>query len=349
MYFKKSHIVFLTPGFARSDSDSTTIPALQVYLKKLKKQLPNTRMTLITFQFPFVTKKYDWNGIQVIPLNGNNKRYKKFWTWKKALKTLKKLHQQKPITVIHSFWIGECSFIASRFSEKNNIKHINTVMGQDANLGNRYAKSLKNSCTDIITLSENQKNKLLKNHNLKSQIIPWDLDTKKFPKLQKSTLDILGVGSLNEIKNYSLFVNIISELVKKFPNLKVEIIGEGVNQKKLEKQIITFNLTKNIKLIGLLPRLMVLEKMSEAKILLHTSSFESFGFVFLEALYAGMQIVSFDVGLAKPTLKWRVCKTENEMIEACKRFLIAPKKEKNRMSLIEEKFCISSYIKLYDA
>ena len=59
MKIKNSHIVFLTPGFAESEKDSTTIPALQVYLKNLKKKLPKTKMTIITFQFPFINKVYD--------------------------------------------------------------------------------------------------------------------------------------------------------------------------------------------------------------------------------------------------------------------------------------------------
>lgn len=348
MNTKKPHIVFLTPGFAESKNDSTTIPALQVYLKNLIKTLPNTKMTIITFQFPFIDKIYDWNGIEVIPLNGKNKRYKKLWVWRKATQRLKKLHFENPISVLHSFWIGECSLIASRFAKKHNIKQITTVMGQDANLGNKYVKSLKKTNTKIVTLSKNQNTILLKNYNLNTTIISWNLDTTSFPELQKSTIDLLGIGSLNEVKNYPTFINVISELVTTFPNLKAEIIGEGVKKNELEKQIKDLNLTKNIKLTGLLSRTSVLKKMSKASVLLHTSAYESFGFVFLEALYAGMEIVSFNVGLAKPTTKWNVCKTENEMIEACKKFLITSKEEKKRISLIQEDFCTSSYIKLYN-
>ena len=87
MEIQKQHIVFLTPGFAESDKDSTTIPALQVYLKSLRKTLPDTKMTLLAFQFPFSKTIYDWHGIEVILLNGKNKRIKKLWVWRKAMKT----------------------------------------------------------------------------------------------------------------------------------------------------------------------------------------------------------------------------------------------------------------------
>lgn len=343
-----SHIVFLTPGFAESEMDSTTIPALQVYLKSLRKALSNTKMTVLTFQFPFSNKTYDWHGIKVIPLKGSNKRYKKLYTWKKALQSLKEINSKKPITTIHSFWIGECSLIGNRFLKKHSIKHITTVMGQDVNIGNRYVKSLINTSTKVITLSENQKIKLFENYGVDSTIIPWHLDTESFSELQNISIDILGVGSLNKIKNYSVFINIIDGLAKTTPKLKVEIIGEGKMRIQLEKTIKERHLINNITLIGKLPREQVLKKMSQAKLLLHTSTYESFGFVFLESLYAGMQIVSFNVGIAKAIPEWQICKSKKEMEEACKLILSAPKKEKKRIRLIQEDTCVSSYIKLYN-
>ncbi|WP_282031263.1 glycosyltransferase [Winogradskyella eximia] len=349
METKTSHIVFLTPGFAKSETDSTTIPALQVYLKSLKLILPNTQLTLITFQFPFSNKPYKWHGINVIPLNGKNEYLKKLWTWKKALLALNKIHLKNPITTVHSFWIGECSLIGSRFSKKHNIKHITTVMGQDANLNNSYVKPLKNSDTKIVTLSKNHNTTLFKHYKLDSVIIPWDLDSTTFPELQESTIDILGVGSLNKVKNYSVFMTIIANLVKTNPNLKAEIIGEGSLRVLLEKQIEFLKLKNNITLIGQLPRQAVLKKMSQAKVLLHTSKYESFGYVFLEALYSGMQIVSFDVGIAQSIETWRICDFEKEMLETLKNILNDPKTpNKQRVSLNKYDSGIQSYLKLYN-
>ncbi|MBD09158.1 MAG: hypothetical protein CMC68_00165 [Flavobacteriaceae bacterium] len=348
MKLKNTHIVFLTPGFAESETDSTTIPSLQIYLKCLKALLPNTKMTLLAFQFPFSNKTYNWNGIDVIPLNGKNKHLKKLLIWRNARRALLKLHTENPIATIHSFWIGECSLIGSRFSKKHSIKHITTAMGQDVKLGNKYVKPLLNTNTEIITLSENHKSILFDNYKLKSNIIPWQLDTSSFPSLQNSTIDILGVGSLNEVKNYSVFIKIISGLSKTNPNLKVEIIGEGALQMQLKKQIETLNLNDVITITGKLPRLKVYEKMAQAKVLLHTSKFESFGFVFLEALYSGMQIVSFNVGIASPILEWQICSTENEMTEALKAVINEPIKDKSRVALTEQDYCVKSYLKLYN-
>jgi 1,2-diacylglycerol 3-alpha-glucosyltransferase len=323
------HIVFLTPGFAESEDDSTTIPALQVFLKSLRKALPNAKLTLLTFQFPFTKKKYDWHGIEVIPLNGQNKRLKKLWTWKKALKRLHKLHKAQKIDAIHSFWIGECSQVGERFSKKYNINHIVTVMGQDATIGNSYAKNLIDSNAKMVTLSANHQTDLLKTYNLKSTIIPWHLDVAEFPALQENTIDILGVGSLNAIKNYSEFIEIISAIAKTHKNLNVAIIGDGVLRNELQLKIQNLGLENTITLLGKLPRTEVLEKMSQAKIFLHTSDYESFGFVFLEALYSGMQLVSYDVGLTKASEVWKVGNDKTGQIEACKTLLSILNTQKN--------------------
>lgn len=343
------HIVFLTPGFAESEKDSTTIPALQVFLKSLRKALPNAKLTLLTFQFPFTKKKYDWHGIEVIPLNGQNKRLKKLWTWKKALKRLHKLHKAQKIDTIHSFWIGECSQIGERFSKKYSINHVVTVMGQDASIENLYAKSLVASNAKMVALSENHQTELLKNYNLDSTIIPWHLDVDEFPALQENTIDVLGVGSLNTVKNYSDFIAVISAIAKTHTNLNVAIIGDGTLRDTLQQKIQNLSLENTITLLGKLPRTEVLEKMAQAKILLHTSHYESFGFVFLEALYSGMQLASYPVGLAKASQHWKVCNSKTELIKACENLLSLPNTQKKRIELSSESTSINAYITLYHA
>ena len=343
------HIVFLTPGFPESTKDSVTIPALQVFLKRLRQDLPNIRLTLLAFQFPFTTKPYLWHGINVIPLGGKNKRLKKIGLWLKASQTLINLHKTYPITNIHSFWIGECAMIGEWFSKKNTIKHIITVMGQDALPKNTYTRFLLNTKAKIITLSTNQHQTLLNNYNLNSTVIQWSIDTTSFPILQKSTIDILGVGSINSVKNYSNFIDVIALLVQKRPNLKVTIIGDGILLKKIKIKIKQLQLQHIINITGQLPRAEVLEKMAQSKILLHTSLYESFGFVFLEALYSGMYIVSYNVGIAAPSKHWQIGRTVKELALFCDNLLLNTEKSKSRIQPYNISSLIKDYLSLYNA
>ncbi|MHA7057576.1 glycosyltransferase family 4 protein [Aquimarina sp. M1] len=346
---KNQHIVFLTPGFAKSEEDSTNIPALQIFLKSLRKALPLAKLTLLTFQFPHTKKEYDWYGIKIIPFNGQSKKLKKFWVWKSVLRTLKKIHQKESIETIHSFWIGECSSIGERFAKKHKINHVTTVMGQDATVANFHAKYLLNSNVKIVTLSQNHQATLLKTYNLESTIIPWHLDVDMFSEIQERTIDILGVGSLNTIKNYSDFIEIISTISKTHKNLNVGIIGDGVLRNEIKLKIQHLGLTNTITLLGKLQRKEVLKKMAQSNILLHTSHYESFGFVFLEALYSGMQLVTYDVGLAKASQHWNICENKVQLIETLKKLLAKPTKTKDRILLGSETATIKAYLNLYYA
>lgn len=342
----KQHIIVLTPGFAESETDSSTIPALLTYLRSLKKLNPDFSIKVISFQYPFKLKKYTWNNITVFPLNGRNSKLKKILIWKKAWVLLKKIHSEKPITCIHSFWLGECSIVGGFFAKKYKIKHIVTAMGQDVLNPNYYAKLLSQKNNKIITLSKRHQTHLKENHNIDSQIIHWGIDSSDFPNLQEKTIDILGVGSLITIKNYTLFIKLIDVLSKKRSPLKVELIGDGELKAEIEELIVKTQLQNNIIITGELPRDSVLEKMSKAKVLLHTSNYESFGYVFLEALFSGMHIISFEVGIAQNSLMWTVCKNPIDMIDGLLKVL-SLNDNRNRELLYNIENTVLKYHKIY--
>lgn len=343
----KKHIVFLTPGFPKSEKDTITIPALFVYINAFKEAFSKTYdITIISFQYPFSKKKYQWNEIDIIPLNGGNKKSKKISTWFLAYNTLMSLHKKEPIECIHSFWLGECSFIGQIFTSKNKIPHILTLMGQEGRKKTIFKNFINNSKTTIISLSENQSKIIQKKLNYTSQVIPWFINTNEFPNIEPKSIDILGVGSLNYVKNYDAFISIIFQLKNLYPKINAEILGEGDLHRELQYKIDRLGLRENIKLLGLMPRKKVLEKMSCSNILLHTSIYESFGYVFLEALFSGMRIVSNDVGISRESEEWKVCTDETEMIQACSYYMKLPK-IKQRITLYNKEDCLVPYQKLY--
>ena len=99
----KKHIVILSPGFAESEQDSTTIPALQIFIESLKKLNPHFIIQIIAFQYPYKSQAYHWKGLVVHPLNGRNSKLKKPFLWRKAWLKLKEINREKPIDILHSF------------------------------------------------------------------------------------------------------------------------------------------------------------------------------------------------------------------------------------------------------
>ena len=312
------HIVFITPGFPENEADTTCIPALQVYAKELQKQ-KNIQLSVITLHYPFTKTEYNWYNVKVIPLGFNNRKL----LFKKSLvqKTLDKLHQQNPIHTLHSFWLGECALAGYRFSKKHSIKHICTLMGQDAKKRNKYAKILPLKKMNLITLSKFQQALFLKNYKTSSTIIPWGVSKELSHSKANKIIDIIGIGSLISLKNYTAFIQTIQLLKLKNPLIKAVLIGDGLLKEKLKKEIKKLKLEQNIELKGTISYAGTQKYLSQSKILLHPSTFESYGMVFAEALANNVFIVSKKVGFAETCNYWKTEDTVKGFFEECQYFL----------------------------
>lgn len=320
MMKSKKHIVLITPGFPLNEMDTRCIPALQIYCNALNKK-EGIKLSVITLHYPFTTKPYEWNHIDVYPLGFQNRLSIPYFSNKKVTRMIRIIYQNDPIDLIHSFWLGECSLAGHRFSKRNSIDHITTLMGQDAKKGNRYAKLLPLKEMKFVSVSKFQQDLFYKNYQVRSKLIPWGIDTNLMPPPEKKTIDIIGIGSLIPLKDHAEFINTISQLKNDFPGINAVIIGDGKLRSKLEKQINHLELEKNIKLVGSLSYAETQEHLAKSKILLHPSEYESFGMVFAEALANNTYIVSRRVGIAKNSAHWFICNTEKDFNKGCRKFL----------------------------
>lgn len=303
-----NHILILTPGFPEHEEDSTCIPALQVYVKALQERISAENISIITFHYPFKNCPYHWHGVNVYPMNdGNRKWIYKPILWLKVLRRVFKINRLKRISLIHSFWYSECAFIGGVLSLLLKRPHVCTFMGQEALSKHRYGKLILNK-PYLVALSDFHAISISDSLGIQpDKIIPWGIeknDLKSNPS--KRLIDVIGVGSLIPLKNYSLFIDVIGELVKQKKELICVLIGEGNERKLLEDKIVEMNLSDHIELRGATDRSEVLNYMNQSKVLLHTSNYESFGMVFIEALQAGASIVSKPVGCFQESDSWKI-------------------------------------------
>jgi glycosyltransferase involved in cell wall biosynthesis len=315
------HILFLVPGFPKDENDFNCIPPLQEYLIKFMSTYPSIKISVIAFQYPYLNTPYFWKGINVVPINGKNSVFKKPTVWLKAIREAKKIHKSFPIDVIHSFWVGECALIGNYLSKKIGCEHICTLMGQDVKSSNKYLGWLKHSRTNFVALSNNQAELFIKLSNKKvSEIIHWGIDDQQV-NIKDRDIDLLGVGSLIPLKNYSLFIKTVEEIVKSKPDLNCILVGSGPESEKLKTMLKEKCLGKNIQFKGLLNRTEIFSLMQRSKIFLHPSTFEGSGFVFAEALVNGMNIVSFNIGYAQNHPKWFIANDNQDFIIITKELL----------------------------
>lgn len=318
---KSRHILFLTPGFPKDENDFNCVPPLQDYLIKFKQVYPETEFSVIAFQYPYYKSYYKWNGINIYPLGGKNNKAKKPLVWLKTIVKAKKIHNLKSINAIHSLWLGECAMIGNILSKKFKCKHICTLMGQDVKKSNRYLNLLKNIKCIIVALSKNQEEQFynLTNRNT-NEIIHWGIVDQQFSYNERD-IDLLAVGSLIPLKNYSLFVKLVDEIIKIKSDLTAVLVGAGSELSKLKIMAVENGIEKNIEFKGSLNRKDIFKLMQRSRIFVHPSLFEGSGFVFAEALANGMNIVSFNVGYAQNHSKWFIAKDEQELFNITKKLL----------------------------
>lgn len=235
--------------------------------------------------------------------------------WVRIWRQLKQLQKQHDILGILSFWCGECALVGKRFARRHGLKHFIWISGMDAKKDNKLVRFIRPTSEGLVAMSVFLQKEFYKNHLVKpSHVIPIGIDPEEFPlEIPERNIDLLGVGSLNDFKQYDLFIRIVKALCGSFPNINAVICGEGSERQALEKQISQLGLSDRITLTGLTRHDEVLRQMQRAKIFLHPSAYEGFGAVCIEALYAGCQVISFNDPMEMKVQHWHVVQSEDEM------------------------------------
>lgn len=291
------HVLIITPGFAVNESDDFTISALQEYVKELISR-PGVEITIFTIDFPYTKKSYTYFGANVIPFNGKNRKWNALKIQHSIFKSATEIHKNNPFDLIHAFWLSKATRIGVKLKNKLKIGLISSAFGQDVLNKNKYLPKINFDQFITIYSSQFQMNKASKLIG-KSAIIHLGLNYEALPNpVPSKTIDVMGIGNLSEVKNWNLFIDVVKEVKKSHPGIVAKIIGGGKEGKRLQKRIAKEGLSENIELLGWLSRNKTLEYLSQTKILLHTSNYESFGMIFMESEGLGVHIVSTPVGIA---------------------------------------------------
>jgi len=309
--------VILTPGFPSSEHDSTCLPMQQNLIRKLKEVRPDLNIVVLSFQYPYHKNPYKWHDICVIPFNGKNRGgLTRLLLRKRVNSELKKINSEGSIAGLLSFWYNECAWIGKKFADAHSLTHRCWILGQDAKKQNTSPRRLKPNGYELIALSDFVRDEFRKNHGVEPRhIVPAAIDALEFDKYDGiKNIDIVAAGSLIPLKQYTVFVEIVSALQKTLPGVRALLIGDGPDRKQLERMIKKSGLKQNLVITGELPHKQVLDCMQKATLFLHPSSYEGFGVVCLEALYAGAHVISFCKPMKKEIPQWHTVETKEEML-----------------------------------
>lgn len=110
---------------------------------------------------------------------------------------------------------------------------------------------------------------------------------------------IFSAGRLVPWKGFDSLIEIMKEL----PGWKLIIAGDGPEKQNLESRILNLELQNRVQLTGSIPREKLLEYLHGADIFVLNTSFESFSFQVVEAMAAGIPVVTTNIGNLQEIIK----------------------------------------------
>ena len=279
----KKKLLVLTSTFPRWKND--TIPPFVYELSKrltnhfevyiLTPHYPESKKFEImhnmhVYRFRYFIEKYEKlaNHLGMLPILRKNRLFYfevPFFLIAELIYLNKLVKKIKP-DIIHAHWIVPQGFVAALTNKFTRTPYIITSHGGDSfGLQSKLLKivkkfSLKNakSITVVSTAIKKELRKLDK--TLKIDIIPMGVDSNLFnPNKRdesiKSKYNIEGpfllfVGRLTYKKGVSYLIEAMPLVLKKFPNAKLLIIGNGILENELMQLTKSLKLEKNVVFTG---------------------------------------------------------------------------------------------------
>jgi glycosyltransferase involved in cell wall biosynthesis len=210
--------------------------------------------------------------------------------------------------VIHVHNVFLAGIVAFKIYNKYNIKYIITehdsgfILKKITSKNQSIALKIYLNASNIIAVSESLKNAIKEiGPKLKIEIIPNIVNTEfykpsKFKLTNEGAINFLSIGNLNKNKGHSLLIEAFSEVLKLNKKANLIICGDGPERKSIEQLIKKLNLEKNVVLSGHIDKNKVLIELQRADCVVHTSYFETFGVVLIEAMACGVPFITTKSG-----------------------------------------------------
>ena len=155
------------------------------------------------------------------------------------------------------------------------------------------------TCPTKSTLKKLNELKIFPKNKLKLLYDPVlkinSINLKKKEKIDEQFIDttfILSIGRLTKQKNFLLLVKAFKEITKKFPNLKLIILGEGEERNKIENLIRELSLNNNVFLMGYKKN--IFNYLYNCECYISSSLYEDPGFSLIEAGFLNKFVIAAD-------------------------------------------------------
>lgn len=187
-------------------------------------------------------------------------------------------------------WLGEYgSKDALRIAWEHEHHHGNMKYAR------KFVRFTKNLDYLVVVSKNLQKfySSKLRDYKCKCLYIPNALDKVVKASSKLNNKKMICVGNLIYEKGHFDLLKIFQKISEKYPEWKLDIIGDGILKPKL-KEYVKHEHIHNVKFCGFRDKDYIIESLRESSIYLMTSFTESFGISLIEAMNEGLPCVAFN-------------------------------------------------------
>lgn len=250
-----------------------------VFLSPATPEEVSLKQILVSFKFwkilPELRRRFDINS-------------ERKWVFKKYLSVL---DTDVIITdrALHSFLVkkyyrGRARLIATDHNYHQNQK--------------RYVRKLEKSVTsfDYLVVPSKELQRFYADlvRPVKCLAIPNPLNNIPSKKTSFSKKNLIAVGRFVPEKDFLTLIDVVARVVKKLPDTKLYLIGDGPQKDDIKNKIKIYNLGKHVILTGKLKSTEIEKYYYKSSLYIMTSITEAFPLVLIEAMSYGLPVVAFD-------------------------------------------------------
>jgi len=226
----------------------------------------------------------------------------------RLLGRIRKMHNAKPIDVIHAHAALPCGHAAALISRRLNIPFVVTIHGLDvfntcfidgipAAWRRKVSLDVYRAARTAICIS-GKVQEILKTGapETRSIIVYNSVNPRLFSPnravIAPSDLEILVVGNLQPSKGQEFVLRAVGNLSLSFPQLRCRIIGEGPDRSRLEALVRELGIGRQVQFAGRQSRSEVAEAMRSCSVFVLPSRNEGLGCVYLEAMSCAKPVIA---------------------------------------------------------
>ena len=286
---------------------------LNVYVQQISKQLANkNNVTVVTAEKAenFKTDNLDFYSLDLfepgLSVDDKEIHLQEFKT------KLEENFELENFDIIHAhYWLS--GLVAKQISEEKNIPYVFSshslgVFLEGYNKERVDCEKMVMTSSNFVTASSHYEHVMIsENYKIdenKIKKITPGLDRKIFtPDLNLPRENIfLSIGRIQEQKRQLETIKFLNNFRKIDSNFLCYFIGGPSGKSgddylaELEESVKEFNLESHVEFLGNLPQTKIKDFMNKSKLLIHTSQYETFGLVAIEANSMGVPILSINTG-----------------------------------------------------